>query len=200
MHYSSNGKITTPELWLWWQNTLNFSVFLIESAQHLMLFVWIGSLNYKVFLFGSGYRSASGDKVIIKRWVCHISSSGVGGGSAGGSTASLKILVCWKFGQNLLKFGQNPWKFGKNPWKSEQNPQMSRKNPWKFGQKWRPRLLYFKKLSPNVCRKTSENHFLKGHTKKRSAKLAQKLFGQVWKNLGKNPLLPQKFACSYTYD
>jgi len=31
-----------------------------------MLFLWIGSQNYKVFLFGSGYRSASSDKVIIK--------------------------------------------------------------------------------------------------------------------------------------
>jgi len=25
-------------------------------------------------------------------------------------------------------------------------------------------------------------------------------FGQVYGNLGKNPLHPQKFACSYTYD
>ena len=24
-------------------------------------------------------------------------------------------------------------------------------------------------------------------------------FGQVWGNLGKNPLHPQKFACSYTF-
>jgi len=29
---------------------------------------------------------------------------------------------------------------------------------------------------------------------------AQKLFGQVWGNSGKNPSHPQKFACSYTYD
>jgi len=61
-------------------------------------------------------------------------------------------------------------------------------------------LIYLKKFSPNVCRKTSEEHFLKGRTEKRSAQVAQKLFGQVWKNLGKNPLHPQKFACSYTYD
>jgi len=67
MHYSSNAKITTPELQLWWQNRHNFFVFLIESAQHVMLFLWIGSQNYKVFLFESGYRSTSGDKVIIKR-------------------------------------------------------------------------------------------------------------------------------------
>jgi len=31
------------------------------------------------------------------------------------------------------------------------------------------------------------------------AKGAQKLFGQVWGNSGKNPSHPRKFACSYTY-
>jgi len=29
-------------------------------------------------------------------------------------------------------------------------------------------------------------------------KVAQKFFRQVWGNSGKNPLHPQKFACSYT--
>jgi len=107
---------------------------------------------------------------------CIKSTSGVGGGGAGGASAPPNILIIWKFGQNPLKFGQNPWK-------SEQNPQISRKNLWKFGQKWRPMLLYFKQLSPNVCRKTSEDHFLKGHTKKRSAKVAQNFlgqFGKIW--------------------
>jgi len=41
-----------------------------------MLFLWIGSQNDRVFLFGSGYRSAGGDMVRIKRWVCNISSHG----------------------------------------------------------------------------------------------------------------------------
>jgi len=35
--------------------------------------------------------------------------------------------------------------------------------------------------------------------KKRSAKVARQLLGQVWENLGKNLLQPKKFACSYTY-
>jgi len=39
----------------------------------MMLFLWIGSQNDRVFLFGSGYRSAGSDT--IKRWVCHISST-----------------------------------------------------------------------------------------------------------------------------
>jgi len=63
MHYSSNGKITTPELQLWWHNTHNFSVFLIESTQHVMVFLWIGLQNSKVSLFGSGYKFTSGNKV-----------------------------------------------------------------------------------------------------------------------------------------
>jgi len=64
-------------------------------------------------------------------------------------------------------------------------------------------LLYFKKLSPNVCRKTSEDHFLKGHTKKRSAKVAQNFlgkFGKIWakilctpKNLIAPTPMPQIF-------
>jgi len=41
--------------------------FPIESAQHVMLFLKIGSQNDRVFLFGSGYRSAGGDTVRIKR-------------------------------------------------------------------------------------------------------------------------------------
>ena len=31
------------------------------------------------------------------------------------------------------------------------------------------------------------------------AKIAQRLFGQVWGNSGKNPSHPQTFAFSYTY-
>jgi len=41
--------------------------------------------------------------------------------------------------------------------------------------------------------------FWRSH-QKRSTKVERQLFGQVWENLGKNPLHPQKFACSYTYD
>jgi len=29
--------------------------------------------------------------------------------------------------------------------------------------------------------------------------VAQKFFGQVWGNSGKNPSQPQKLTCSYTY-
>jgi len=78
-HYSSNGKITLAELYRRQQNRHYFSAFhaliLIVNAQHVMLFLWIGSQNDRVFLFRSGYRSASGDTVRIKHWVCHISST-----------------------------------------------------------------------------------------------------------------------------
>jgi len=59
MQYSSNGKITKM------QNTYYFSVFPIASAQHVMLFLWIGSQNDRAFLFGSGCRSGGGDTVRI---------------------------------------------------------------------------------------------------------------------------------------
>jgi len=55
-------------------------------------------------------------------------------------------------------------------------------------------------MAPNVCRKTSEDHFFGNHTKKQYAKVGRKLFGHVWEHLGKNPLHPQKFACSYACD
>jgi len=45
-------------------------------------------------------------------------------------------------------------------------------------------------MAPNDCSKTSKDHSLGGHTKKRSEKIARLLFGQVWEKLGKNPLLP----------
>jgi len=61
--YTSGGKMHTV------------SFFPIESAQHVMLFLWIGSQNDKVFLFGSGYRSAGGDTVKTKVCVCSISST-----------------------------------------------------------------------------------------------------------------------------
>jgi len=55
------------------------------------------------------------------------------------------------------------------------------------------------KMAPNVCRKISEDHIFGGHTKNWLAKVARKLYGQVFENLGKNPLHPQTYACTYTY-
>ena len=58
--------MTTAEVNHCRQNTHYFFVFPIESAQYVMLFLWIGSQNDRVFLFGSGYRSAGSDMVRIK--------------------------------------------------------------------------------------------------------------------------------------
>jgi len=64
-------------------------------------------------------------------------------------------------------------------------------------------------MAPNVCRKkTNENPFFGGHTKKDLHDLCGRkfvdksrttTFRQVWGNTGKNPLHPQKFACTCTY-
>jgi len=67
MHYSSNGEMTIAGLYLWRQNTHYCFDFPIEHAQHVMLFLCIGSQNGRVFLFGSGYRSVGDDKVRTKR-------------------------------------------------------------------------------------------------------------------------------------
>ena len=99
--------------------------------------------------------------------VIQIWNSGVGGGSAGGASAPPNISTFWKFGQN--------------PWKSEQNPQISRKNLWKFWQKWRPKLFYLKKLSPQRLQDNKWRPFFKGHTKKRSAKLHKNFLGKIGK-------------------
>ena len=53
----SNGKMSTAGLNLWHQMQSIF-IFPIETAQHVMLFSWIGSQNDRVFLFESSYRSA----------------------------------------------------------------------------------------------------------------------------------------------
>ena len=62
---------TTAELHLWRQNTHRFSVFLIESSQHVMLF--LGSQNDPIhmFLFGNGYSSTGGNTVIINAKLLH---------------------------------------------------------------------------------------------------------------------------------
>jgi len=52
--YASGSKIYTHFLFL-------------QLKEHVMLFSWIESQNDRVFLFGSGYRSAGGDTVRIKR-------------------------------------------------------------------------------------------------------------------------------------
>ena len=69
----------------------------------------------------------------------------------------------------------------------------------KIWAKWPPTLCDFKKWRPSFAEKQAKTIFW-GHTKKRLAKVARQLFGQVWENLGKNPLHPQKAACSWTYD
>ena len=76
MLYVDKARYTAVQMEKWPQQsytsggekcTLSYvSFFLIESAQHVMLFLWIGSQNDKVFLFGSGYRFAGSDTVRIE--------------------------------------------------------------------------------------------------------------------------------------
>ena len=54
--------------------------------------------------------------------------SGVGGRGAGGASAPPKNLICWKFGQNLLKFGQILENLGKIPENPNKIPENLGKN------------------------------------------------------------------------
>jgi len=77
IHYSSNKKITTVELYLWWQNTHYFFVFSIESTQvHNMLCYFYGLVkNWQGIFVWKWYRSTGGATVRVKCWVCCISST-----------------------------------------------------------------------------------------------------------------------------
>ena len=101
-----------------------------------------------------------------------------------GTTATPDVLIC-------RKSGKKNWKSGHNLWKSEQTP-------WKSGQKWHQtfaekHMKIFLAVTPKKCL-----HDLCG--RRSIGKVAQKLFGQVWGNLGKNPSHHQRFSCSYTYE
>ena len=102
------------------------------------------------------------------------------------------------FVENPGNIPENMRKIWRKSWKSGQNS-------WKIWTKMAPNVVLLQKIAPNICRKTHEHHCFGGRTTKGlhdlrgRRKIAQKLFGQVWGNSGKNPLYPQTFACSYTY-
>jgi len=108
-------------------------------------------------------------------------SSGVGGGGAGGASAPPTSFDMLKILTKSLKIQKIPKDLGK----ISEN----------LGKNGTQRCLA-SNMAPNVCRKTSKRPFFGGHTNKRSVKFTQQLFGEVWEYLGKNPLHPQKIACS----
>jgi len=64
---------------------------------------------------------------------------------------------------------------------------------------WAKSLKIWAKMAPKICRKTSEDHFFAGHTTKTVGNSCTTTFWASLENLAKNPLHPQKFACSNTY-
>ena len=72
-------------------------------------------------------------------------------------------------------------------------------NSLKIRAKMAPNVFWFKKNCAQRDSVWKNGAQYRLHENKFTQKVAQKYFGQVWGNSGKNPLHPQKFACSYTY-
>jgi len=68
----------------------------------------------------------------------------------------------------------------------------------KSGHKWRPTFAE-KYMNTSSGRSHQKKVFMVFVGENVYVKVAQKLFGQVWGNSGKNPSHPPKFACYYNY-
>jgi len=62
-----------------------------------------------------------------------------------------------------------------------------------------PNLVWLRKMSPKVCRKTSEDHYFRGRTTKTVDKSCTTTFWASLGKFGQKSFAPQKAACSYTY-
>jgi len=104
---------------------------------------------------------------------------------AGGASAPQKFC----FIENLDKIPENLGKTSGNLGKMPENPD---KNGAQHLQKNTIKTFFWRSHQKQVFMLVvGENVWAKG---------AQKLFGKVWGNSGKNPVHPQKFARSFTYD
>ena len=129
------------------------------------------------------------DRKITANWF-----SGGGGGGAGVQAHPQKIWFVKNLGkilENLCKFCERLGKIHENRNKISKNLGKLSENTGKNGAqhclipKMAPNVAFFEVIPDDLCgRKYS----------------AQKLFRQVWGNLGKNLSHPQTFGCSYTYE
>jgi len=85
---------------------------------------------------------------------------------------------------------------GKIPENQNKIPKHLDKIPENLGKNGTQRYLT-SNMAPNVCRKTSKDHFLEVTPKKSQQNLHNFLgkFGKIWAKI----LSPQNFACSHTY-
>jgi len=136
-------------------------------------------------------------KIVCMRnalWSCFFLRSFNTSSGAGDGGASAPQKFC---------FVGNPGKIPKHLGRIHENPKKIPKYLGKIPEnrgKNGPQRCLISKNSTQHLQKNIRSPFFGGHTKRRSAKVASQLFGQVWENLGKNPLHTQKFTYSYTYE
>ena len=118
--------------------------------------------------------------------------TGVGDVGAGGSSVPPKVLICWKFGQNIWKSGKKPENISKYLGKIFEN--LSKNGAQRS---------LTSNMAPNVCRITSKDHFLEATPKNGRQNLHDNFlgkFGKFWAKIlctPKNSLAPTPMYLPY---
>jgi len=104
-----------------------------------------------------------------------------------------KVLICWKSWPNPWKCCQNSENLGKIPENPNKIPKYLSKIPENLG-KMVPNVVWLQKMAPNVCRKTSEDHLLGGHTTKMVGKSCTTTFLASLGKFGQKSFAPPRIC------
>ena len=107
------------------------------------------------------------------------------------------------FVKNVSKIPQNPGKIPQNLGKIPENPNKTSKYLGKISENLGKNGPQRSSTSKNGAQRLQKNKWrpcLDIAPQNGRQKLCDNLLGRFWKNLGKNLLHPQNFACSHTYE
>ena len=124
-----------------------------------------------------------GANIFVRRYGRCMILGGFGSGGAGGASAPPKKLICWKFGQNLLKFGQILENLGKIPENPNKIPKFLEKIPENLGKSAAQRCFTSKNSPPTFAKKQVKTIFWKVTLKNGRKKLHKNFlgkFGKIW--------------------